>query len=1797
MERRLGTIAQIKERLVQEFLQVAGEQAEPVDLDKSFMEMGMNSIMAVDFVEAVNRSLGIDLGVEVVFDYRGIPELAEHIADRYMTEEVGSGPEMATIDEETSSDIAIIGISGKFAGSENLEEFWAHLRAGDCCIEEIRRPGWTEKDYYHPDPARKNRSVSKWGGLLKQIDRFDAAFFDISPAEAERMDPQHRLFLEEAYKAFEDAHYPVEKLSGKKVGVFVGGRPSDYRAGLWDRGVDAQTFWGNEMSMLASRISYFFNFKGPSLTVDTACSSSLVAIHLACESIRKGESEMALAGGVFVASTPEFFVLSSQAGLLSPDGQCKTFDPEANGMVLGEGVGAAVLKRLDAAVRDGDPIYGVIKGSAVNQAGRTNGVTSPSAASQKELIIDAYTKSGIDPETIGYIEVHGTGTKLGDLIELKALTEAFRMFTDKSWFCVIGSHKPNIGHTALAAGMAGLFKILLSMKHGEIPPTLYAGKREKRSGEETPFWISTKRQEWKRSGDVPLRAGLSALGSNGTNAHLIIEEPPARDVNGETEGPSPGRPYYLFPFSAKSKEALEQKMADMVSWLERKGDDYATEDVAKSLFFGRSHFSVRCAVIAADLAELKQKLDEIKQIGTAQDYVWQRKKPSFQPEPKQIARGERLIRELAENPDLPPEQYQEHLTALSRLYVQGYDLDWSGLFSDKKSRPVPLPAYPFHRKRFWHSGIPHVPEAKHGLQMSEMDGLLCKLLFMQLESLGLFEGNRLDLSRLKARVANLYGKWLEQSLVFLTRHHYLKADGDDGYVVNPDRVTRDGWNEWERQKERWLSSPDTKAQAVLVERTLRNLPQILTGKVPATDILFPDSSMDLVEGIYRNNAVADYFNEIVAQKVEDAIRDRVNQNPAARIRIIEIGAGTGGTSISVLQKLKPYREHIQEYCYTDISKAFLLYAEKAFGRQYPYLTYATYDAEAPAAGQGIETGVYDVAIATNVLHATRDIARTLRRVKAVLKKDGLLVLNEISSHSLFLHLTFGLLQGWWLYEDETLRLPGGPAVPPAIWKHVLEREGFENMHFPAQKAHPWGQQIIIAESDGKVRQEARRQAKPVSLPEKGDASGEADVTAHGWTVNDQKLEAAVQSLIVDHLAGALSVDPEEIDFDSAFRDYGVDSITGIKLVQAINQEYFLELATTILFDYSSVNLLTRYLLANFKDVIADALGRSEPERVCREYDPGDDSGAVRELPKLEERRAGETGVISGKVPIAIIGVSGRFAKSKNVRDLWKHLSEGTNLIERASRWRQENKGEPEVWEYGGFIEDIDQFDPLFFNISGMEAASMDPQQRLFLEECWNALEDAGYAGAKIQGCRCGVYVGCSGGDYQQLLNDDSPPQAFWGNLSSVIPARIAYYLNLQGPAIAVDTACSSSLVAVHLACQGLWTGETEMALAGGVSIQCTPDLYRTEHRAGMLSPTGQCYTFDERANGFVPGEGVGVVVLKRLEDALADGDYIYGVIRGSAINQDGTTNGITAPSQRSQERLERFVYDQFGINPEEIQMVEAHGTGTKLGDPIEFQALTQAFRSYTDKKEYCAIGSIKTNIGHAQMAAGIAGLIKILLALKHKQIPPSLHFRKGNANISFKDSPFFVNTQLRDWKVEPGVKRRAAISSFGVSGTNAHMVIEEAPEVRRQHPDKPGYLLVLSARSEEELRKQAGQLIDHCKEEDKTDCGNMCYTLLVGRQHFKHRLACVVRDLDDAVEQLEQWLNRKSGSTVFSMETDGKHRELPALKKFGNHCIRACQDLDGDADYLENLATVAELYVQGYELDYEGLFADGQYSR
>lgn len=643
--------------------------------------------------------------------------------------------------------------------------------------------------------------------------------------------------------------------------------------------------------------------------------------------------------------------------------------------------------------------------------------------------------------------------------------------------------------------------------------------------------------------------------------------------------------------------------------------------------------------------------------------------------------------------------------------------------------------------------------------------------------------------------------------------------------------------------------------------------------------------------------------------------------------------------------------------------------------------------------------------------------------------------------------------------------------------------------------------------------------------------------------------------IISSLCDILHMPEVEIESDKAFAEYGLDSVKGAELIGVLNTELEIELSPTDIYDYSTAEQLSNYIINNFE----------------LKYDTN----------KIEVMSEKESVMCGEKQPIAIIGVSGRFAKSENLEELWDHLEKGDNLVERINKWAVEG--------HGSFIDNIEDFDPLFFNISGLEATYMDPQQRLFMEESWKALEDAGYAGRSIEGKKCGVFVGSTVGDYKDLFEEDVPAQALWGNMNSIIPTRISYFLNLKGPAISVDTACSSSLVAIHLACQSIWNDESEMALAGGVFLQCTPKMFYSGNKGGMLSSTGCCHTFDESADGFVPGDGVGVVVLKPLAKALEDHDNIYATIIGSGINQDGATNGITAPSSKAQEELERNVYESFSIDPKTIQMIEAHGTGTKLGDPIEVQALTRAFRNFTNDRNYCAIGSIKTNIGHAQHAAGIASIIKILLSFKHKKIPASLHYEKCNPNINFMESPFYVNTKLSSWKNE-NIPLRAAVSSFGFSGTNAHLVLEEVNIPRVEHNRMREYLVVISAQTEKQLKILVESIIKKCKNE-KIDCGNLSYTLLLGRKHFKYRLACIVCDSEQLISYLQSWLLRDEGVVIYNNGEIAKRIEENKIQE-GNREIEnfICEDMNHSY-----LRSIGEKFCSGYELNYDKLFLDDEY--
>ncbi|MEH1779535.1 MAG: SDR family oxidoreductase [Nostoc sp.] len=501
--------------------------------------------------------------------------------------------------------------------------------------------------------------------------------------------------------------------------------------------------------------------------------------------------------------------------------------------------------------------------------------------------------------------------------------------------------------------------------------------------------------------------------------------------------------------------------------------------------------------------------------------------------------------------------------------------------------------------------------------------------------------------------------------------------------------------------------------------------------------------------------------------------------------------------------------------------------------------------------------------------------------------------------------------------------------------------------------------------------------------------------------------------------------------------------------------------------------------------------------------------------------------------IAIVGMAGRFPGAKNIEEFWQNLQSGVESISLFTNEEIVSDGIDSVTlsdrnyvKSSAILENIDLFDAAFFSFNAKEAEVTNPQHRIFLECAWEALENAGYDSNRYDS-RIGIYAGASLNNYYSLdLNRDPIGsaqcyQTVIGNDKDFLTTRVSYKLNLTGPSITIQTACSTSLVATTLACQSLLNYQCDMALAGGVSIHVPQKTGYLHESGGTLSPDGHCRAFDAKAEGTTIGNGVGVVVLKRLSDALADGDCIHAVIRGSAINNDGSGKvGYTAPSVNGQAEVIAEAMMLAGVEPETINYIEAHGTGTALGDPIEIAALSQAFCSSTNKKGFCAVGSVKTNIGHLDAAAGIAGLIKTVLALKHKQIPASLNFEQPNPQIDFANSPFYINTKLAEWKTG-STPRRAGVSSLGIGGTNAHVILEEAPvQVKSQKSKgKSKYLLCLSAKTSSALETATVNLANYLKAHPNVNLADVAYTLQVGRAEFNHRRVLVCEDIEDVVLQ------------------------------------------------------------------------------
>ncbi len=667
-------------------------------------------------------------------------------------------------------------------------------------------------------------------------------------------------------------------------------------------------------------------------------------------------------------------------------------------------------------------------------------------------------------------------------------------------------------------------------------------------------------------------------------------------------------------------------------------------------------------------------------------------------------------------------------------------------------------------------------------------------------------------------------------------------------------------------------------------------------------------------------------------------------------------------------------------------------------------------------------------------------------------------------------------------------------------------------------------------------QQAGRRSFLAELEREVPDSAPAPTPSGKTRLVEQLTHAPVQQrkkLVVDYLREAVAevtrVDAAEIREDAGFFDLGMDSLMAVELRRRIEHAVGKELPATLAMDYPRLSDVADYLLG-------DVLGLSEQASASSGAKTGPQPASVVTM-RTDE-------------PIAIVAVACRFPGAPDPDAFWEVLSGGVDAIREIpdDRFDIDEYYDPDpeapgkiYSRFGGFLDGIDGFDPEFFGISPREAVWIDPQQRLMLETAWEGLERAGYSPGALRGSRSGIFVGVSANEYSHLLSADSvekiEPHFITGNALNAISGRVAFALGLEGPAVAVDTACSSSLVAVHQACQALHSGDCDLALAGGVNVLLSPVSIIAASRARMLSPVGRCKTFDASADGYVRSEGCGILVLKRMGDAVRDGDRICAVIPGSAVNQDGASSGLTVPNGGAQQRLITAALARAGLAGGDVDYLEAHGTGTALGDPIEVQAAGAVYGAARDADRPLLIGSVKTNIGHLESASGVAGLIKVVLSLQHELLPQSLHFETPSPHIPWDSLPVRVVDKAIPWQAS-GRPRRAGISSFGFTGTNAHVLIEEArPQSatadeystgdiavasESDAQDEPVDVLPLSARSPQALVALAQRYGEWLNIHPEVDIADVCFTAGAGRSHFEHRAALVVDSVQSAREVLAE---------------------------------------------------------------------------
>ncbi|MCG8914996.1 SDR family NAD(P)-dependent oxidoreductase, partial [Actinokineospora sp. PR83] len=2100
------------------------DSAEGVPERRAFRDGGFDSLTAVELRKRLNRATGLSLPSTIVFDYPNPLVLADFLAGELLGAAGAPGAVTAAA-AAADEPIAIVGMACRFPdGAGTPERFWDLVANGvDASTEWPLDRGWDAAALFDPDPDKPNTTYTTRGSFVHDAGDFDPGFFDISPREALAMDPQQRLLLETTWEAVERAGIDPATLRGSATGTFVGSSFQDYAAARVDD-LEPHVVTGSIPSVLSGRLAYVLGLEGPAVTVDTACSSSLVAIHLACQSLRTGETALALAGGATVMPNPSGFTAFSRQRALAGDGRSKAFAEDADGMGLGEGVGVVLLEKLSDAVANGHRVLAVIRGSAVNQDGASNGLTAPNGPSQQRVIRQALANARLEPSDVDVVEAHGTGTALGDPIEAQALQATYGRDRDPERPLLLGSVKSNIGHTQSAAGVASVIKMVLALNHGVLPRTLHAQTPSSHiDWSDGTVALLTEARPWA-AGERVRRAGVSSFGISGTNAHVLVEEAPPAPAPARRE-PAPAPAALPLVLSARSASALREQAARLATVAADPVDLGHSLITSRSLFehravavgadaaaltgalgaFGRGEaaptvvegvadvegrtvfvfpgqgaqwvgmgarlleespvFAARVAECAAALAEFTDwsLLDVLRQVdgAPALDRVDVVQPASFavmvslaalwrsrgvHPDAVvghsqgeiaaavvagalSLADGARVValrsaaiaRRLAGRggmmsvplpvervePLLPADgsvqlaavngpgsvvvagapaaldalfdtltadgvrvrriavDYASHtaqvedlrdellevlapltpraaevpfhstvtgewldttgmdagywyrnlrhtvgfgpaiaallesghrvfieasphpvlgvgitesvdaagvravvtgtlrrdqggldrfLLSLAGAFVRGVRVDWTGQYPG--GRRVDLPTYAFQHERLW---VPVEPPAVatggtdpveagfwSAVEQGDLAGLTADLavdeqsLAAVLPALSAWRGRRREESTVDSwryRVSwtpvatgrpALAGRWLVVTAEGVADEDVVAALADHG--AEPERLVLDaGCADRTALAERLAGFADVAGVVSLAAGSRRPLAGfsaldegtaltvalvqalgdtgveaplwVLTRGAVSTgrgdEVAHPEQAQALgigwtaaLEHPRRVGGTVDLPAELDARgrtrlaavlsgaTGEDQLAVRPAGTLARRVvRAPRTGDGPGWTArgtVLVTGGTGTLAPHLARWLAAKGAERIVLTSRRGpdapgaadlvaeltgLGTTAEVVACDVTDRAAVAAllqrlradGPPLRSVVHTAAvIELHTLHDTTpaDFERVLdAKVTGARVLDELLADDELDSFVLYsstagmwgtgVHAAYVAGNAHLHALAAARRARGLPALALSwgIWADDRElgrvdpgqirRSGLVFME-PGPALTALGHALAgtepalaIADIDWDRYHSVFTSGRPSTLfdeipevkaltavaeqPATGGAGGEFAASLRALPPGEQRrvlldLVRGRAATVLGHTSG------EAVGEQRAFRDAGFDSVTAIDLRNRIAEATGLTLPSTLVFDHPNPFALAEFLLA---EIAGEAPGRT---------------GRV------------EVGAAPDE-PIAIIGMGCRYPGGANSPEaLWDLVTGGVDAISGfpADRgWNAEDLYDPDPDRagrtysvQGGFLHDVADFDAGFFGISPREALAMDPQQRLLLETSWEAFERAGLDPHGLRGSRTGTFIGASYQDYTASVSrtaESAEGHMITGSLGSILSGRVAYLLGLEGPAVTLDTACSSSLVALHLAAQSLRTGESELALAGGVSIMSSPGAFVGFSRQRALAVDGRCKAYSDAADGMTLAEGVGVVLLEKLSDAVANGHRVLAVLRGSAVNQDGASNGLTAPNGPAQQRVVRAALANARLQPSDVDAIEGHGTGTSLGDPIEAQALFATYGRDRDPERPLLLGSVKSNIGHTQMASGVASVIKLVQALRHGVLPRTLHAEVPSSHVDWSSGAISLLTEPAPWP-ETGHPRRAAVSSFGLSGTNVHAILEQAPEqevpvVPRVERTVP---VLVSGRGDDALRAQAGRLLDLLRTAPDTHPADLALSLATSRSALERRAAVIAEDTDALVRGL-----------------------------------------------------------------------------